>query len=152
MLTGRRAFAGSTVSDTIAAIISGDPDWAALPRSTPSGVRRLLARCLEKDQKRRSRDIGDVRLELEETLATDLEKDRIPESRPTRRWRGLWVLTFTVLAAAAGIAGLVWVIQSSRNDPSPPITRAALTLPSNQRLDTANMALPLALSPDDGGW
>ena len=66
MLTGRRAFAGETVSDTIAAILERDPDWSVLPETTPPTIRRLLQRCLEKDTKRRLRDIGDGHFELDE--------------------------------------------------------------------------------------
>src|SRR5438067_4380882 len=53
MLTGRAAFAGATVSDTIARILEREPDWTTLPAGTPDGVKRLLARCLEKDPRRR---------------------------------------------------------------------------------------------------
>ena len=49
MLTGRLAFAGDTVSDTIAAILEREPDWSALPAATPPGVRHVLVRCLQKD-------------------------------------------------------------------------------------------------------
>ena len=66
LLTGRMAFAGQTVSDTIAAILDREPDWTALPASTPVSIRRLLQRCLEKDLKRRLRDIGDARAEVED--------------------------------------------------------------------------------------
>ncbi len=65
MLTGRTAFAGDTVSDSIARILEREPDWAALPPSTPASIRRLLIRCLAKDPKKRLRDIGDSRLELD---------------------------------------------------------------------------------------
>ena len=68
MLTGRPAFRGETASDTIAAILEREPDWSALPAQTPASIRRLLHRCLEKDPKRRLRDIGDARLEIEEAL------------------------------------------------------------------------------------
>src|SRR6185295_10717488 len=60
MVTGCVAFRGATLSDTIAAILERDPDWAALPAATPQPVRRLLQRCLEKDPKRRLRDIADA--------------------------------------------------------------------------------------------
>ena len=60
MLTGRAVFSGATVSDTIAAILDREPDWAALPAATPEGLGTLLRRCLEKDRKRRLRDIGDA--------------------------------------------------------------------------------------------
>ena len=68
MLTGRVAFAGNTVSDTIAKILEREPDWSALPAQTPEKVRDLLRRLLEKDSKKRLRDIGDARMELEEAL------------------------------------------------------------------------------------
>ena len=69
MLTGRVAFAGDTVSDTIAAILGREPDWSALPPATPAPIRRLLLRCLDKDAKRRLRDIGDARTEIDDVLS-----------------------------------------------------------------------------------
>ncbi|MDZ4805780.1 MAG: protein kinase [Candidatus Eisenbacteria bacterium] len=68
-LTGRQAFAGETVSDMIARILQGEPEWNALPARTPERIRGLLRRCLEKDAKRRLRDIGDARMEIEDVLA-----------------------------------------------------------------------------------
>jgi serine/threonine protein kinase/TolB-like protein len=65
-LTGRRAFAGQTVSDVLASIIERDPDWNALPATTPEPLRKLLQRCLVKDPGRRLRDIGEARILLEE--------------------------------------------------------------------------------------
>ena len=67
MLTGRVAFTGETMSDSIARILEREPDWSALPPATPAPVRRLLLRCLTKDPKKRLRDIGDVRLEIDAT-------------------------------------------------------------------------------------
>jgi Tol biopolymer transport system component len=66
LLTGLRAFRGATPQDVLAAILEREPDWSALPRTTPAGVERLLRRCLDKDPRRRMRDIGDVRVELED--------------------------------------------------------------------------------------
>jgi Tol biopolymer transport system component len=68
MLTARPAFRGDTVSDTIVSILEHEPDWNAVPAQTTANIRRLLQRCLEKDSKRRVRDIGDARLEIEEAL------------------------------------------------------------------------------------
>jgi serine/threonine protein kinase len=68
-LTGRRAFGSDTLSDTITAVLSHEPDWDALPTATPSLVRSLLRRCLQKDRKRRARDLGDARIEIEEALS-----------------------------------------------------------------------------------
>ena len=68
MLTGRDGLRGETMSDVIAGILERDPNWDALPAKTPPRVRQLLRRCLEKDHRHRLRDIGDARLELNETL------------------------------------------------------------------------------------
>src|SRR5512132_586537 len=68
MLSGHRAFSGETPSDALAAILTEEPDWSALPASTPARVRELLERCLQKDVNRRLRDLGDARLILEDAL------------------------------------------------------------------------------------
>jgi eukaryotic-like serine/threonine-protein kinase len=76
-LTGRAAFGGDTFSDQLAAILRGDPDWNALPHDTPSVVRRLLDRCLEKDAGGRLRNVGEARWALEEALAQRQEEKGI---------------------------------------------------------------------------
>jgi serine/threonine protein kinase len=68
MLTGQPAFAGETVADIFATILDREPDWSTVPSAVPQRVRELLLRCLQKNPQRRRRDIGDVRIELEETL------------------------------------------------------------------------------------
>ena len=69
MLTGRRAFAGDDVSETLAAVIRGEPDWHALTHETPSAIRRLLRRCLVKDPKGRLADASMARIEIDEALS-----------------------------------------------------------------------------------
>jgi hypothetical protein len=69
LLSGQRTFSGTRVSDVMAKILEREPDFDALPSTTPPALRRLLERCLAKDVRRRLRDIGDVRLEIEELLA-----------------------------------------------------------------------------------
>ena len=66
MLTGRVAFAGDTISDTIAAILGREPEWSAL--KMPASLRRVLQRCLDKDPRRRF-DIADVRIEIEDVIS-----------------------------------------------------------------------------------
>jgi hypothetical protein len=68
-LTGRRAFHGNTFADCFAAILEREPDWSALPSSTPPGIVGLLQRCLDKDAQRRLREIKDARRELESAMA-----------------------------------------------------------------------------------
>src|SRR5437867_2451747 len=67
MLTGRALFAsGDTVTDIIAAVVTREPDWTALPASTPPHIRKLLERCLRKDVKRRLQAIGEARIAIDE--------------------------------------------------------------------------------------
>ncbi|MEX2385626.1 MAG: serine/threonine-protein kinase [Thermoanaerobaculia bacterium] len=70
MLTGKRLFHGETVSDTLAAVLRADIDWETLPAGTPPAIRRLLERCLERDPKRRLRDVGEARIVMEEAPAS----------------------------------------------------------------------------------
>ena len=69
LLAGERAFVGETSTDVIAKVLEREPALEALPVDAPPAVRRLLRRCLEKDPRRRLRDIGDARLELAEAMA-----------------------------------------------------------------------------------
>lgn len=65
-VTGRPAFAAATTADTIARIVHAEPDWTGVPDVVPPVIRVLLGRCLRKDARRRLRDIGDARIELED--------------------------------------------------------------------------------------
>ena len=79
MLTGQRLFQGETVSDTLAAVLTREPDW----NRVPPGTERLLRRCLEKDPKQRLRDIGDARFLLNENppYATRPAENNLPTKR-----------------------------------------------------------------------
>ena len=66
---GRLLFDGATVSDTLASVLKTEPQWNALPPDTPSSVRRLLRRCLEKDRRRRLADAANARLEIDDALS-----------------------------------------------------------------------------------
>ena len=66
MLTGKRAFAGEDVSDTLAAVLRGEADWTALPADVSPATRLLLQRCLEKDRKKRIADISIARFLINE--------------------------------------------------------------------------------------
>ena len=81
MLVGKRAFEGETVSDTLAAILRGEPDWAALPAGTPEKVKEILRKCLKRDAKLRLRDIGDARLDLEELSAAGSSSASSPSAQ-----------------------------------------------------------------------
>ena len=69
MLSGQRALKGDDIADTLAAVLRQDVDWTALPASTPASMRRLIARCLDRDVRRRLRDIGEARIVLDDPSA-----------------------------------------------------------------------------------
>jgi serine/threonine protein kinase/tetratricopeptide (TPR) repeat protein len=109
MLTARSAFAGETVSDTIAKTLGRDPDWKALPASTPAKIREVLHQCLQKAEPQRFQDIKDVRIEL----------DRIGTTRSG--WRRSAELSLIAVGAVLAIAvGARWLGQKSASSSSPP--------------------------------
>jgi eukaryotic-like serine/threonine-protein kinase len=138
MLTARPAFSGETASDTIAAIIERQPDWTSVPAQTPASIRRLLERCLEKDPKRRLRDIGDAGLEIEEALeammssrgalASDHERiDRTTKAESATAGRlARWTVVGASLLAMGGMAA--WQLQRSEFFWRDPLESAKATL------------------------
>jgi eukaryotic-like serine/threonine-protein kinase len=129
MLTGQRTFGGETVSDTIAAILTSEPDWSALPDRTPPAVRRLLERCFEKEPRQRLRDIGDVRLELESVLGELQSRSSRPAdvaARAAARWVR-WAIAATSLLLIVLAAATPWW----RGSGDKPITRAEWTQLTN---------------------
>jgi Tol biopolymer transport system component len=108
MLTGKRLFDGGTVSDTLAAVLRSEPDWTALPDSTPAPIRRLLRRLLDKDRRQRLDSAVAARLEIEDALtaaSTSEGVTRAPAPLPRSLWRrALPWATAGVLAAALGVA------------------------------------------------
>jgi eukaryotic-like serine/threonine-protein kinase len=142
MLTGKRAFAGATFSDTVAAILDRDPDWSALPPDTPPTLVRLLRRCLQKDKDRRWRDIGDARLELEESTIV-AEPPRTSRSGRLRS-PSLWLVV-----GALGVGAGLWVLGNSRPLTERPVVRLVIPLPSPEAFE-AGYASEVAMSPDGG--
>ena len=116
MLTGRTLFAGDTVTDVIAAVVTKEPDLDALPASTPRAVRRLLSRCLRKDPRTRLPDIGAARLELSEVIAGTADADAPAadvaaltgaERRRHARERWAWAIVALVATGLAGALAFV---------------------------------------------
>jgi Tol biopolymer transport system component len=124
MLAGRPAFGGETVSDTIAAVLVREPDWALLPAATPASLRRLLRRCLEKETARRLGAIGDASVELDDALAVSTRKWPHISARSGRTVIG--VAAAVVLASLA----VVWFRHSaSRTGARPPQSAALKVMP-----------------------
>jgi hypothetical protein len=105
MLVGRAAFARGSVSDTIAAVLERNPDWQTLPPNTTPALRRLVERCLEKDLRKRRRDIGDIRSELDEPmLQTVLGPSPAAAASRTHAMRAAIVGAVVMLLVALGVA------------------------------------------------
>ena len=117
MLTGRAPFNGETMSDTIAAILSREPDLTTLPASTPLGIRRLLKRCLEKDVQRRLHDIADARIEIDEALTVEPAAAEDP-ARARKRTVVPWVIGGLV---AGGLLVAYSVLGTMRPVPQTPV-------------------------------
>ena len=131
MLTGRRAFEGEAISEVLAKVIEREPDWAALPSSTPPRVRELLRRCLRKDPKTRLQAIGDARVQIDEWLSGATEDSGTTVATPRRARRGSHAalivasLLLTIVAALAIFAALY----VRRLIPEPLLTRFAIPTP-----------------------
>jgi eukaryotic-like serine/threonine-protein kinase len=141
MLTGKMAFGGGAVTDTLAAVLKSDPDWSQLPAGTPTRVRVLLQRCLQKDPKQRLRDIGDARISLDEVLSGAPDASLGAAAQPARQ-RLLWI--------ASGVAGLFVVATAAlaflyfhQKAPAGQAVRFELRLP-----DQVSAGGGFAISPD----
>ena len=161
MLTGKRAFEGEDVSETLAAVLRGDPDWAALPGDTPPAIRTLMRRCLERDRRKRVADSAAALFVLDEhpNLVADApppdytalrrEKEaaitaerQAAEARARRRlWFGG---AAAMILMSAAIAGVWWATR-----PEPPRTTwLALPVPPSAVPTMGTTGNDLALTSD----
>ena len=131
-LTGKRAFQGETVSDTLAHILKGEPDWKVLPQDTPVIVRNVLQRCLQKDPRDRLHDIADARIEIAGALSQPSVPEMAPVRRPTRAWI-LGGIIVGLIPAVVATAIITWHLKPEA--PSPSIVRSVLKIESGQWLD-----------------
>jgi Tol biopolymer transport system component len=140
MLTGVSPYRGATVSETLAEVLKGEPDWSALPPDTPRALRRLLRRCLEKDPQWRLADMADARIELR--AAQQEEPEAAPgggEAATRSRPEALTWAFGAVAVAALVFAG--WL--ALRPSPAPEPTSLEISLPPGQTIGA-----PPAISPD----
>ena len=145
MLSGRRAFAGETMSDTLAAVMRDEPEWSALPAGLSPRWRRLIERCLTKDPRRRLQAMGEARIVLEDLAANP--QDTVPAAqaavRPLARRT---ILVPWVLAAVAVVA--LAVTMSRRPTPAASATEVSIVPAGGEQVETDLSYHPLAIAPD----
>jgi Tol biopolymer transport system component len=139
-LSGRRAFPGTSASDTVASVLKLEPDWKALPPDTPAAIRKLVERCLKKDRRQRLQAMGDARIEIEEVLAGE-SLDILPSR--SRKITAGWIVA-GLLAAAVTVLGVTHFRETPTRAAAP--VRFAFSLPDGVAFN--NPAGTLAVSPD----
>jgi serine/threonine-protein kinase len=144
MLTGARAYEGDDVTDTMAAILRGEPDWTRMSADVPPALVRVVKRCLEKDRRQRRHDIADVRMDIDDAMTVP------PAGAATtigRRWTmGQLAAGAALLLVAAGVgAAIAWNARPA--SPPPTVRRFALPLAPNENYSNIGRHI-LALSPD----
>jgi serine/threonine protein kinase/Tol biopolymer transport system component len=136
MLTGKKPFVGEDVSTILAAVIQAEPRWDGVPRS----MQRLLRKCLEKDPRKRLRDIGDMWHVLDDEAAS-IDKSS------TSGYAG-WIAA-AALAIVAGVA--LWAPWRNSTPPvDRPLVRFDVDLGSEVALPVLDRPTPstFAISPD----
>jgi len=148
MLVGRRLFSGETISDTLAGVLKTDPEWSALPADTPPRIRKLLRRCLERDAKRRLRDIGEARITLEEVIAGVPDEPVVstiaPAAPSTPAKRVLPWIAAGALGLLLGAGAMMMAGGAGRTTASIPLTKFRLSLPA----DTEGAPTFPSIAPD----
>jgi serine/threonine-protein kinase len=143
MLTGRRAFDGEDVADTLALVLKGEPDWTAIPASTPRVVRTLVRRCLERDPRRRVADISTARFVFDEPVSAETAepgKDTayvqaqvaaaVADARRRLLRHRVLPAAAALLVAAIGAGVAAWRLRAS--PPPPAVAQFSWTLPEGQ--------------------
>jgi serine/threonine protein kinase len=138
MLSGKRAFSGESVSDTLASVLKLDPDWDALPSMIPPSIRKLVRRCLKKDRKQRLQAIGEARIEIDEALSAAPEETP-PQGVTAPRGNPLWKIAALVLAV---LAAALAVVHFDERAPEPRSVRFQIPPPEKSSIEF------FQLSPD----
>jgi serine/threonine protein kinase len=151
MLTGKIPFEGKTAADTLAHIIERQPDWELLPQEIPSNIRTLLRRCLEKDQRRRLQHMGDVVIELEETLslpavAPPITTATVEKMRPVGLRKLMMWAVVCLLVGAIAASIVTWNLK--RSAPLSQLVRRYTIRPETDFSQDSFFNHILALSPD----
>ena len=148
MLAGRRAFDAEDVSETLAAVLRAEVDWARLPKDVPPVLGTYIRRCLQKDPKQRIRDIGDVSLALEGAFETAVPQavESVAVSQPAV-WRRAMPLALASLLTAVVVGLAVWSLTRPALQPPAPVARFPIPLAAEEAFSGTGRPI-VALSPN----
>jgi serine/threonine-protein kinase len=146
MLTGTRAFGGEDISDTLAAVLRGEPDWNALPASIPPAIRSLLERCLDKNRSARIADVSTA-LYVFDQIATVAAIAAPEPVGISRRLLGPAIVSALIVGGLAATL-VAWVLVRSASTPRPRPARFAIVPPAAQPLNLSGFGRDVAISPD----
>jgi serine/threonine-protein kinase len=144
MLSGSRMFGGETAAETLASVLKSEPEWGALPAGTPTGVRRLLRRCLDKDARRRVQAIGEARIAIEDALG-GVREETVPVGSAAPFWPR--ALPLAAAAALAGAGLMLWGLRRPVPEAPTPV-RLSVELGAAASLTTGSSGPAAILSPD----
>jgi Tol biopolymer transport system component len=105
LMTGHRIFAGEDVSETLAFVLTKEPEWSRLPSATPPAIRTLIQRCLRKDRRQRVPDAAAIRIEIDDALSGTAIAEPVAlqgKSRERVAWAAAVVFVLTTIASTAG--------------------------------------------------
>ena len=145
MLTGKRAFGGDDLTETIATIVKGEADWKALESVVPPHVVSAVRGCLVKDPKQRFADIAVALFVLttSPTAAPPVAPAVAPA--PASRWKRAMVPAASAVAAVLLTGGAAWMMRPATT--APEVIRFTIPLPAGQTLTTTGRR-SLTFSPD----
>jgi len=147
LLTGKRAFEGETITETIAKVLESEPKWELLPENTPWTIRKLLRRCLTKDILDRLDGIGNVRTEIKLALQEPATQSPTGVASAVQPRGQRWGMTVGLVVLALAVGGLVTWLLIQPSAPEQPLNRFVIR-PSPPVFLASGNSKEVAISPD----
>ena len=147
LLTGKRAFEGETITETIAAVLKSEPDWEKLPSDTPWRIKELLDDCLQKEANDRFSDFSHTRIQIKKALKEPATVSPTGVASAAQPVQQRWAMTVGLVVLTAIVAGLaVWLLVQP-SSPEQSLNRFVIR-PSPPAVLAFSNSNEVAVSPD----